>query len=299
MPLFSVIIPSYNRYNSLIKAIDSVLSQTFNDFELIVIDDGSSDETSNIIDEYPKQLKYIKQPNLGVSKARNTGILNSNSQYTAFLDSDDVWLPEKLEEQYNYIKGNPETRVNQTDEIWIRNGKRVNPKKKHGKIYGDIFIESLDLCLISPSAVVLENSVFEKYGVFDENMPVCEDYDLWLRVTSEEPVGLVNKKLMKRYGGHDSQLSRRYPVMDIYRIYSILKLITDKKDKLKSEYREKAIDVVRKKSDIIIQGAKKRENNTLLIKLEKIIHLLNVHNYNSIDFQNLLEELPVPLLNNS
>ncbi len=299
MPLFSVIIPSYNRYYSLKRAIDSVINQTFNDFELIVIDDGSDDETSKITDDYPKKIKYFKQPNLGVSKARNTGILNSDSRYTAFLDSDDAWLPQKLEEQYNYIKGNPEIRINQTDEIWIRNGKRVNPKKKHEKIYGDIFIESLDLCLISPSAVVMENSIFEKHGVFDEKMPVCEDYDLWLRVTCEEPVGLVNNKLMIKYGGHDSQLSRIYPVMDIYRIYSILKLITDKKDKLKSEYREKAIDVVRKKSDIIIQGAKKRDNNTLLLKLEKIIHLLNAHNYNNIDFQNLLEELPAPLLNNS
>ena len=295
MSFFSIIIPSYNRYKTLKAAVDSVLSQTFRDFELIVVDDGSTDDTSEIKNEYGSSIKYVRQENFGVSKARNTGIINSCSPYIAFLDSDDVWKENKLEEHYSFIKENPDIMIHQTDEIWIRNGKRVNPKKRHQKKEGHIFIDSLDLCLISPSAVVLNRKLFEEYGMFDENLPVCEDYDLWLRITCEKSIGLIDKKLTIKYGGHESQLSRSYPMMDIYRIYSILKLLKDKGGTLKPEYLRMAEEAVKKKCGIINSGALKRDKIKLTRHLQKIIISLDEHSYNNIDFENLLRESPPPL----
>ena len=294
MPFFSVIIPSYNRYNLLKSAIESVLSQTYNDFELIVVDDGSIDETPRIQDEYKSVIKYIRQGNSGVSKARNTGILQANAPYIAFLDSDDFWLPEKLESHRYFIKNNPQIFIHQTDEIWIRKGRRVNPGKRHIEKSGDIFKGSLDLCLISPSAVVLNKELLDKHGLFDENLPVCEDYDLWLRITSEETAGLIDKKLIIKHGGHESQLSRTYPVMDIYRIYSILKLIKNKKD-LRPDYLPAAVSAAKKKCEIIIPGALKRGNVKLTECLRNIIIQLEDNNYSSIDFENLLQVSPDPL----
>jgi GT2 family glycosyltransferase len=294
MPFFSVIIPSYNRYNPLKSAVESVLSQTYNDFELIVVDDGSTDETPRIEDEYKSAVKYIRQENSGVSKARNTGIMQTNSPYIAFLDSDDLWLPDKLEEHHSFIIKNPEVFIHQTDEIWIRKGRRVNPKKRHIQKSGDIFKESLELCLISPSAVVLNKKLLDKHGLFDEKLPVCEDYDLWLRITCEETSGLIDKKLIIKHGGHESQLSKIYPVMDIYRIYSILKLIKNKKD-LRREYLEDAVLTAEKKCKIIISGAKKRENKKLTECLQKIIWSLEDNNYNNIDFESLLQVSPAHL----
>ncbi len=295
MPYFSVIIPTFNRYISLKKAIDSVLSQTYKDFEILIIDDGSTDETPEIENEYANSIKYIRQENSGVSRARNSGILNSHSPFIAFLDSDDLWLPDKLDEHNSYIQENPHTLIHQTDEIWIRNGRRVNPRKKHIKRSGDIFIDSLDLCLISPSTVVVNRDLIEKYGMFDEKLPVCEDYDLWLRITCNETVGLIEKKLTIKHGGHESQLSGSYPAMDLYRIYAILKLLRDKHDELKSAYLEKARDTVRKKCQIIISGALKRGNKKLTDNIQKIILCLDEHNYNNIDFESLLRESPNPL----
>ncbi|MCU0821538.1 MAG: glycosyltransferase family 2 protein, partial [Spirochaetes bacterium] len=257
------------------------------DFELIVVDDGSTDDTHRIEAGYKNALKYVYQENSGVSKARNTGILMANSPHIAFLDSDDIWLPEKLEEHRNYIINNPRILIHQTDEIWIRNGRRVNPGKRHASKSGGIFIGSLDLCLISPSAVALNRELFDRNGLFDENLPVCEDYDLWLRITSEETAGLIDKKLIIKHGGHESQLSKTYPAMDIYRIYSIIKLLKNKKD-LKKEYREAAVSAAKNKCGILINGAAKRGNGELAGCLANIIKDLEENNYSSTDFESLL-----------
>lgn len=293
MPFFSVIIPSYNRHSLLRKAIDSVLSQTFKDFELIVVDDGSTDKTPEIQNEYGNRILYISQENKGVSSARNAGIKVSSSPYIAFLDSDDLWMPEKLDSHHSFIMDNPQISVHQTDEIWIRNGRRVNPKIKHKKKSGDIFIESLALCLISPSSVVIKKKILNKYGLFDENMPVCEDYDLWLRIASDEKIGLIDKKLIIKHGGHESQLSAAYPAMDIYRVYSIIKLLKNKED-LKPEYASAAREAAKKKGRVILTGARKRKNRELADILEDVIKYLNENNYNSIAPGSLLQKAPAP-----
>jgi len=134
--LVSVIIPTFNRAWILEEAVDSVLSQEFQDFELIVVDDGSTDNTWDILNGYQENVILVRQENKGVSAARNRGIGLASGELIAFLDSDDLWLPKKLSAQVEFFNSNPDALICQTEEIWIRNGVRVNPKKKHKKPSG-------------------------------------------------------------------------------------------------------------------------------------------------------------------
>ncbi len=180
-PLVSVIIPTYNRGWILKEAIDSVLAQDFTDFELIVVDDGSTDNTQDILTSYKEKIIVEKHSrNKGVSAARNRGITSASGQYVSFLDSDDLWLPQKLSTQVDFFNANPDALICQTEEKWIRNSIFVNPKKRHKKLSGNIFEKSLYLCLVSPSAVMMKRSLFEMTGMFVESLPACEDYDMWL-----------------------------------------------------------------------------------------------------------------------
>jgi glycosyltransferase involved in cell wall biosynthesis len=223
----SVIIPTYNRARSVCRAIASVLYQTHRPAEIIVVDDGSTDRTFQHVAQFSQLVKYLRHPhNLGVSAARNTGIKASTSALVALLDSDDYWLPTKLSAQVRFFAGHPEAVACQTQEIWIRRGVRVNPKAKHLKPSGDIFEPSLRRCLVSPSAVMLKRSLLDEVGLFDEAFPVCEDYDLWLRVSSRHPIHLIDDALVIKEGGMPDQLSRSRPGLDRYRIQAILKSLT-------------------------------------------------------------------------
>ena len=226
MPRVSVIIPTFNRCGKVVRAIQSAVEQTFIDREIIVVDDGSTDATQNTVDQFPDPIKFIAHSsNLGVSAARNTGIRHSNSPYIAFLDSDDYWLPEKLKVQIEFLETHTNVQVCQTEELWIRNGRRVNPMKKHIKPSGNIFEPSLKLCLVSPSAVMIRRSLLDEVGLFDESLPACEDYDLWLRIACRHPVHLIDQPLIIKEGGHPDQLSARYKGMDRFRIKALVKLI--------------------------------------------------------------------------
>ena len=220
----SVIIPTYNRGWILRQAVDSVLGQDFEDFELIVVDDGSTDNTREILAAYGNDIVVLEQNNRGVSAARNRGIASASAPLIAFLDSDDLWKPQKLTRQIEFFSAEPQTLICQTEEIWIRNGVRVNPKKRHHKFSGMIFEPSLALCLVSPSAVMMRSELFERVGMFDESLPACEDYDLWLRVSCRYPVDLIDEPLIIKRGGHDDQLSRAAG-LDKYRIQSLKKII--------------------------------------------------------------------------
>ena len=223
----SVIIPVYNRCNLIDRAIKSVLEQTRRPDEIIVIDDGSTDGTDKIIiNSYP-DIILLKQKNRGVSCARNNGIKNAKGTWITLLDSDDEWLPEKLDKQLNALQDNSSSKICHTDEIWVRNGVRVNPMKKHRKYGGNIYKYCLPLCVISPSSVMIHKDIFKDVGLFDENLPVCEDYDLWLRICSRYPVLYLRKKLIKKYGGNDDQLSLRFWGMDRFRIQALEKMIND------------------------------------------------------------------------
>ena len=289
MPFFSVVVPTYNRCNQLCAAIDSALAQTFKDYELIVIDDGSTDETHLIEDIYKGKIRFIRQKNCGVSAARNAGILAGDSEHIAFLDSDDVWLPIKLERQFAFIKENPGIHLSQTNEIWMRNGRRVNPKLKHLKRAGDIFIDSLALCLINPSAAVLKREIILKYGLFDEDLPACEDYDLWLRILAYEEAGLLDENLVIRYSGHQGQLSQKYWGMDSFRLYSLIKLLRDDK-RLKAAYRDNAQKSAMERCSLLIAGAQKRNKPHYAAHLQEILTQLSREDYNNINCQILLEK---------
>lgn len=253
--MVSVIIPAYNRGWIIKEAIDSVLAQTYKMYELIVVDDGSTDETSGILDLYGNKIRVIRQANRGVSAARNRGIIYSNGSLIALLDSDDLWFPEKLDEQVSFFNNNPNALICQTQEIWVRNGKRVNPGNRHRKLSGMIFKPSLSLCLVSPSAVMFRKEILNLVGFFDEDLPACEDYDLWLRVSSRYPVYLIDKPLIVKRGGHSDQLSRN-PMLDKYRIRAISNLINQ--NILLPDQQQDAIAVLKKKCEIYASGCKKR-----------------------------------------
>ena len=215
LPLVSVIIPTFNRAYCLRDSIQSVLDQRA--FELIVVNDGSKDDTDKILGHFPKIKVKKYNNNRGVSFARNKGLEKAKGSLICFLDSDDIWEEGKLETQVKWMQGHPECKAVYTDEIWIRNGVRVNPMNKHKKYSGDIFKQCLPLCIVSPSSIMLRKSVLEEVGRFDEKMPVCEDYDLWLRIAVRYHFKFLKEKFIVKRGGHDDQLSRKHWGMDRWR----------------------------------------------------------------------------------
>ena len=262
----SVVIPTYNRSHTLMRAINSVLSQTHPAFEIIVVDDGSTDGTKELLQAHgfckkgTKELekKYLIQENGGVSSARNLGVKNAKGDFIAFLDSDDAWSEKKLERQLVVLKQNLfKQRIIHTDEIWIRNGVRVNQHKKHEKSGGNIFEKCLALCCISPSSAMLHRSLFDEYGYFDETMPACEDYDMWLRLAAFEKVLFVPEFLTIKYGGHSDQLSRAHWGMDRFRVRSLEKLIEF--GLITPSQRNLVIKTLIQKLDILEAGARKRK----------------------------------------
>ena len=254
-PLVSVIIPTYNRGWIIKEAIDSVLAQDYTEFELIVVDDGSTDHTSDVLDSYGDDIKVLFQKNKGVSAARNRGIAEASGKFIAFLDSDDLWLPQKLTVQIEFFNQTPDALICQTEEVWIRNGLRVNPKKRHKKPSGMIFNPSLELCLVSPSAVMIRRSLFGRVGKFDETLPACEDYDLWLRISCRFSVHLIDTPLIIKRGGHGDQLSSRAG-LDRFRIKAIEKII--KRGILSDDQYRAAVKTLKKKCDIYAAGCRKR-----------------------------------------
>jgi glycosyltransferase involved in cell wall biosynthesis len=258
----SVVIPTHDRRHLIGRALDSVLAQTRKADEVLVVDDGSTDGTARFVEERYPEVRVLSQRNRGVSAARNAGIRAAGSSFIAFLDSDDEWLPQKLERQVNRMEESPGAVLCHTDEIWIRNGRRVNPMKKHQKFGGWIFEKTLPLCLISPSSVLVDRRLFETIGVFDESLPACEDYDLWLRVTCSFPVLFVEEPLTVKHGGHVDQLSRRHWGMDRFRIRALEKILG--RSDLRDSYRQAAEAMLAEKREIFARGARKRGSERTL-----------------------------------
>lgn len=256
-PAISVIIPTFNRAFCLGSAIDSIIAQTFSDYEIIVIDDGSADNSESLV-KARGGIRYFRlTENGGASKARNLGIKHARGKYICFLDSDDLWIKDKLESQFLYMESDGEPAACYTDEIWIRNGVRVNSGKRHRKYSGKILPNCLALCIISPSSVMLRAEVFDVIGLFDETLPVCEDYDLWLRLAARFPVRFIPRKLIVKMGGHPDQLSRKYEAMDRFRVYAIDKLL--RQVPLEADSRRLAIETLIDKCAILLKGCVKRK----------------------------------------
>jgi len=254
----SVIIPTYNRQATIDRAVQSVLQQTHPADELIVVDDGSTDNTASQLSAYPN-LHYIYQANAGVSAARNRGIRAASGDWIALLDSDDEWLPEKLQQQINMLKLQPHYRFCHCDEIWMRHDVRVNPKHRHRKHGGHIYTHCLPLCVISPSAALIRRDVFDDTGWFDESLPACEDYDYWLRFCAVAPVLYVAAPLLKKYGGHADQLSRKFWGMDRYRLTALAKMICS--DTLNQRQLHQTQAMLAEKLSIVVTGARKRDRH--------------------------------------
>jgi len=228
MAQVSVIIPTWNRAGWVTEAVSSVLAQTFRDFELLVVDDGSDDDTLEALAPFYRRLKLLRRSRRrGVSAARNLGIAVARGQ----------WL------------------ICQTEELWIRNGRRVNPPATHRKVGGHIFLPSLQRCMVSPSAVMLHRRLLEEVGTFDEALPAAEDYDFWLRLTWRYPVGLLPGTLVVKRGGHPDQLSRQWG-LDRWRIRALVKILEE--PELPELYRQAAARTLAEKCTIYVRGCEKR-----------------------------------------
>ncbi|MFP4446418.1 MAG: glycosyltransferase family 2 protein [Desulfosudaceae bacterium] len=251
----SVIIPTYNRAVLVTEAVGSALAQEGPDVEVIVVDDGSTDDTGRVLDAFGSRIIRVTQPNLGVSAARNAGADRASGSHLAFLDADDLWLPGKLARQAAFFQAHPGARICQTEEAWLKNGRRINPGKKHRKPSGMIFIPSLALCLVSPSAVMIERQFFQQMGGFDESLPACEDYDLWLRISCRYPIHLIPEALVIKRGGHADQLSAA-PGLDKYRIRCLRKILETRP--LTTAQRSAVQQTLREKCAIYAAGCEKR-----------------------------------------
>jgi len=256
MPRVSAIIPTHNRKAFVVEAVASVLDQTYGDYELIVVDDGSEDGTEEVLAHYRGQVRYAYQDNNGVSSARNHGLGLAQGEFIAFLDSDDLWMPEKLGVQVAFMDEHPEAQLCYTDEIWIRRGVRVNPRKKHTKYSGEIYAKCLPLCIISPSSALMRRGLFEEVGTFDPSFPVCEDYDLWLRMAARFPVNFIPQKLIVKRGGHPGQLSQQGWGNDRYRVRALVKILEI--GALTPQMRELTIEELHRKCQVLINGFRKR-----------------------------------------
>jgi len=276
--MISVIIPTYNRASFLDEAIQSVLNQDYFvrnsscSFELLVIDDGSKDNTKEILKSFGNngnKMKYHFQEHKGVSAARNLGLDLAQGDYIAFLDSDDLWKKEKISMQMSFMKAFPKAKVCYTEEIWMRRGVFVNPKKKHRKYSGWIFDRVLPLCLISLSSALFRREVFGETGKFDEELLTCEDYDFGIRLAFKYPVFFLPKPLIIKRGGHPDQLSRKYWGMDRFRVKALEKTLhldlTPHQEMLVRQ------EIVRK-CQILANGFEKRNNKS---EVRKYLSLIN------------------------
>ena len=254
----SVVIPTHDRAALLTRALDSVYAQTRPAEEVIVVDDGSSDGTRELLAARYPQATVIGQPVSGVSRARNRGINAATCDWIALLDSDDCWHPDKLAAQAAALEAGPGHRLCHSNELWVRRGVRVNPMRKHAKGGGWIYRDCLPRCVISPSSALLQRSLLESVGGFDEALPACEDYDLWLRICARHPVLYLETPLITKYGGHADQLSRRYWGMDRFRVHALEKILES--NVLDDDDRAATQDTLLTKLQVLVQGARRRGN---------------------------------------
>ncbi len=258
----SVIVPIHNRAALIPRVLGSVYQQSHLPDEIIVVDDGSTDGVREKIINTFSDVTYLYQKNKGVSAARNRGIQQAKGKWIAFLDSDDEWLPNKLEKQIQALENSSSVKVSHTNEVWMRNGKRINQLHKHKKQGGCIFKYCLPLCVISPSSVIIHRSVFDSVGLFDTTLPACEDYDMWLRICARHKVQYLQEPLIIKHGGHADQLSHRYWGMDRFRIQALEKIILS--NTLAADDQQAAIRMLIDKIDIFSIGAKKRGNDDVV-----------------------------------
>lgn len=259
MPNVSVIIPVYNRSELLKEAVQSVLDQTYRDFELIVVDDGSDSEemalTTDICERAGARL--IRLTHFGCpGRARNRGVEQASGRWIAFLDSDDIWCPEKLQKQVDYLNENKGCALVHTREVWKREGRIVSQRKQRHNRCGDIYEDALVKCIIGPSTVMIDRSVYDLLGGFNDHIEIAEDYEFWLRFTAKYKCGYLEYPLVIKRAGTWDQLSEKYGQIEIFRIRA-LRIFLDYND-LSETQRELAIFEYVRKCLIFANGCDKR-----------------------------------------
>ena len=258
--MVSVIIPTYNRSFFLKEAISSVLSQTYTDMELIIVDDGSEDDTRSLVFGVHSPyipIVYAELPHTGFpGLVRNRGIQRAGGEYIAFLDSDDLWIPDKIQKQVRFFQTHEECVICHTGELWIRNGKRVSQKGQIHRKSGYIFEDALKKCIISPSSVMVKQRTLHELGLYREDIEIAEDYELWLRVTSRFPVGYLDAPYVVKRGGHPDQLSQKYGHIEVFRIQALVKVL--EANRLNKEQKSLASAELARKCSIYAAGCRKR-----------------------------------------
>ncbi len=303
----SVVIPVYDRPELLAEAVASVLAQTIVPLEIVVVDDGSSvpvDATTlaeaardlmergwtvqGLIgrssaaphadgfaaagrasaDEPQPELIVVRLPHSGFpGKARNAGVEAARGGLIAFLDSDDLWMPARLERQLACLKAKAGTRLVHTRELWLREGREVSQSGQVHARLGDVFADSLRKCVIGPSTVLIEKSLLAELGGFREDIEVAEDYELWIRLAAREMVGYVDEKLVvKRAGGWD-QLSEKYGMIEGFRIAALEAIVAS--SALPPSRMEAARAELSRKYRVFAAGARKRGRNAEADDLER------------------------------
>lgn len=284
----AAIIPTFNREATILRAIRSVMNQTWLPETLVIIDDGSTDSTEELVTSWIRQERpqirviFEKTENRGVSAARNLGVRLAQAEWNAFLDSDDEWLPQKLEKQAGHTAHFP---MIHTEENWIRNGNLVNAPKKYLKSGGRVFKRCVDLCFISPSSVLIHRDLFADMKGFDEEFPVCEDYDLWLKIAARYDIGFISEPLLNKYGGHQDQLSMRFRGMDYFRAKALVPFLEGASNSL--EEQTHVAKTLLHKCEILLGGYVKHDNVENLDevsgwKAKALARLSTVHELNKI-----------------
>jgi len=221
-PFFSVIIPAYNRRVLLTQAVESALAQSFNDYEIIIIDDGSTEEQPSF-DGLP--VSYQKREHCGLAGVvRNAGANLAGGSYLAFLDSDDLWLPNKLEKQYKQIQQSDDnTAIFHCREEWRRSDKVISQASQKHRHAGDIFADALIKCIVGPSTMVVKTELFRRAGGFSQ-LEVAEDYELCLKLLSYGPAAYIDEPLVIKRAGFGDHLSEKYNEIESFRIEALSRL---------------------------------------------------------------------------
>ncbi len=210
MPNVSIVIPAYNAMKYLPETIDSVLNQTYNDFEVLIINDGSSDHivqwVSQLVDP---RVKLISQTNQGVTVARNKGIACAQGEYIAFLDADDLWEPTILEKQVRCLEDNPAVGLVHTWMTIIDEQSKLTGKVMTSNAEGDAWKQVVELNTVPCSSVMVRRCCFETVGVFDQNLRNIDDWDMWIRIAARYPFAVIKEPLM-RYRQHLNNMTKNW-----------------------------------------------------------------------------------------
>ncbi|MBI9106261.1 MAG: glycosyltransferase family 2 protein [Spirochaetales bacterium] len=229
MAEISVIIPVYNRPELLLEAAVSVLEQTFTDFELIIVDDGSTDGTPEVAERIAAdgggRCRVLSTQHRGMpGAARNSGIKAAGGRYLAFLDSDDLWLPEKLQRQHELMTRTG-AKMSHTRETWLREGREVSQKRQKHRREGLIFADALKKCIIGPSTVMIDRKYCLLTGGFHAGLEIAEDYEYWLRITRSLEVAYIDEALTVKRAGKWDQLSEKYGKIEWFKLAALAGLL--------------------------------------------------------------------------